>query len=237
MRPAASTHASTGLISRLHHALYRAGKKFDEKYAQAGYRIAGQIRNIMNNDGAVDLARRGVRRLREPRSFNPLHPIANILPVSLAEYMSKADSDNRIVWGRLLVGKKRRVSSQYVTAYMPSCLTTHVRGGIDAVYNRCTMCGSRSSSMFESGQEYFVGHKVDYPIVFESCTSDLHVAEDIASKFDWSQFRGIKFEYVDVLDCPRDGFRLPGDPDWAAICEGFEANPRTRWDRPGTRGR
>lgn len=103
---------------------------------------------------------------REPKIFDPPHPGAEIIPLKYAVFLKEHDPQNRIIWGKVLIGKKRIISDEYVTAYMPSSNTFHARGNKKSIYNMCHLCGSRSSSMSENGEEYLIKTFCDYSVFF-----------------------------------------------------------------------
>lgn len=172
---------------------------------------------------------------REPRTFGPGHPGAAIFPIEFAEFLILHDTDNRIVWGKVLVGKESYESSRYVTAYMPSSYNIHERGDFRSVYRICSLCGSCTTGMYECGDEYLFSDFADYDILFLSGRAFVLLSKEIVYRYNWSQHRDIELEAIPVRDCPLDGFRLPGDPDWAKICPDFKPNPRQDWSRPAPR--
>lgn len=172
---------------------------------------------------------------RDPKIFNPGHPGAAILPIPYADFLKAFDHDKEIVWGSVLIGKLRKVSERYVTAYMPATLTMHTRGDRRSIYYACSTCGSRSSSMYENGRQYISSEWSARDILFSSGRCSPYISAKLRDLFDWAQFPKVEFELVPVQACPTDGFRLPGDPDWAKICPGFESNPRQDWTRPSPR--
>lgn len=166
---------------------------------------------------------------REPSIFDPAHPVVSVLPVEFANFIKTLDTRREIVWGNILVGNERSVSKKYVTAYMPKLIRFDKRGGCGAVYRECPECGSITQSMYEDGSGYILSKWSDRNVLFPSGRRWPGIVGDMASEFDWSQFRGVRFVQIEVRRCPEDGFILPGDPDWASLCSNFCLNTSRHW--------
>lgn len=195
------------------------------------------LRTVCGGCGGVAVGHHGlpcpVVVRREPRIFDPAHPGPAILPVDYARFLRAFDFKQEIIWGSVLVGKRGQISDLYVTGYMPGTCTMHPRGDERSVYSQCVECGSRASSMYENGVQYITSNWCSRDILFEGGRNGPFISEKLHGLFDWTRYRGVEFERYPVKVSPEDGFRLPGDPDWATICPDFRPNPRTDWTKRG----
>lgn len=103
----------------------------------------------------------------------------------------------------------------YVSCSAAPCESMRLvlRGGPRSQYYPCEACGFVRMGYIE-GRGYYLKHQFEpgrhvYPMGFTFL-----VTEEFAKGVDWSRFPDIQLFKYQVLDRPRDGQQLPGDPEW-----------------------
>ncbi len=168
----------------------------------------------------------------EPAVFCAGHRGAEIVPTQYAKFLKSLDLDNKLVWGRLLIGDERSVSTRFETVYMPSMNGVNIRGDASARYWVCSGgCGRIRTEYEGDGVGYLLRHHQIGNFGIIGGRMFIVLSKDVLFQHDWDQYSGIEFQRIPILECPLDGFRLPGDPDWSKVCPGFTSNLRKSWER------
>ncbi len=135
--------------------------------------------------------------------------------------------------GPVYAKKSRILVKTHRSIYVRSKDAVLLRGGIGSKYRLCPDCGMMWNRVAGEGvlaiPRCFVLGK---HVLFIDARSQLAVSEEVAEAIRDAQIDGIRLDEIPLVDSPKDGLTLPGDPDWASIDPSFVPDEKNDWESP-----
>lgn len=145
--------------------------------------------------------------------------IGNPFRVGIPIYRADFADILQLYWPGLVRGRcvsnDQRVFGEYVTLYADTYVL--MRGDSETNTKICPLCNSVWSDLvivYKNRPAYLLRHQLTELRVYQSRCGAIFMMDDVFQTIDWSEFRDLRRQLIEIRDTPLDDRRLPGDPNW-----------------------